>query len=331
VIVGSLAAAAMAIILDSIIAGVQWIAATRVSNNSNPRQILIKRIVVSSLVILVGISVVTFIPRAEPDFIIGGKAFTEQYIMAGLLTAELEQAGFRVEQRFGLGSDVVYNATKSGTIDLYVEYTGTIWANQMSKTSNPGRVEVRDAVTEYVSDIEGMVNIGPTGFQNLYSLAMRRDRAAELGITSIEDLAPLARNLICGADLEFFGRPEWSSLRDTYNFDFSQKLTFDPALMYTAVNERQVDVITAYSTDGRVAAFDLLILEDPRSAFLPYDGILLASSAAAQNPDFVEAVFPLVNAISDQLMREANRMVDVEGRSVSDAVDYVFENIRIQP
>jgi len=251
--------------------------------------------------------------------------------MAGLLTAKLEQAGFRVEQRLGLGSDVAYNATQSGSIDLYVEYTGTIWANQMNKTSNPGRGEVRDAVTDFVKDIEGMVNIGPTGFQNLYSLAMRRDRAAELGITSIEDLALLARNLICGADLEFFGRPEWFSLRDTYNIDFSQKLTFDPALMYTAVNERQVDVITAYSTDGRVSAFDLLILEDPRSAFPPYDGILLASSAAAQNPDFVEAVFPLIDAISDQLMREANRMVDVEGRSVSDAVDYVFENIRIQP
>jgi osmoprotectant transport system permease protein len=330
VTVGSLASAVMAIVLDSIIAGLQWIAEARVSNLSNQRMTLIKRVVGSSLVILFGVSLFTFMPRAKPDFIIGGKSFTEQHIMAGLLTAELEKAGFSVDQRLGLGTDVVYNATKNGTVDLYVEYTGTIWANQMNETSNPGRVEVRTAVTEYVANNEGMVSIGPTGFQNLYSLAMRRDRAAELGISSIEDLVSIASTLICGADLEFFGRPEWFSLRDTYNIDFSEKLSFDPTLMYTAVNERQVDLITAYSTDGRVSAYDLLILDDPRSAFLPYDGIFLASAAAAQNADFIDTVAPLVNSISDQLMREANRMVDVEGRSVSDAVGYLLANMQIQ-
>jgi len=328
VTIGSLAAAAMAIGLDAIIAGLQIIAEKRVTSLAKKNVTLLEAAVSTSLVLLVGICLVTFMPTAKPDFVIGGKAFTEQYIMAGLLSAELEEAGFRIEQRLGLGTDVVYNATRNGSVDLYVEYTGTIWANQMNNTSNPGRAEVREAVTDFVTRNHGMVNIGPTGFQNLYSLAMRRDRAAELGISSIEDLIPIASSLICGADLEFFGRPEWLSLRDTYNIDFAQKLTFDSTLMYTAVNERQVDLITAYSTDGRVSAYDLLILDDPRNAFLPYDGILLASAAAAQNPEFIATVAPLVNAISDQLMREANKMVDLEGRTVSDAVDYLRANIR---
>jgi osmoprotectant transport system permease protein len=330
VTVGSLAAATMAIALDSIIAGIQWLAAARVSSKSSNRVNLIKGLVGSSVVILLGISLVSFMPRAKPDFIIGGKPFTEQYILAGLLSAELERAGFRVEQRLGLGSDVVYNATKNGTIDLYLEYTGTVWANQMNNNNNPGREAVRELVIDYVTNEEGMVSLGPAGFQNLYSLAMRRDRAAELGVSSIEDLVGLARTLVCGADLEFFGRPEWLSLRDTYNIDFSQKLTFDPTLMYTAVNERQVDLITAYSTDGRISAFDLLVLEDPRSAFLPYDGLFLASSNAAANPVFVETLKPLVNAISDQLMRDANKMVDVDGRSVSEAVDFLLANLTIR-
>ncbi len=328
VTIGSLAAAAMAIVLDAIIAGLQIIAEKRVTSLAKKNVTLLEAAVSTSLVLLVGICLVTFMPTAKPDFVIGGKAFTEQYIMAGLLSAELEEAGFRIEQRLGLGTDVVYNATRNGSVDLYVEYTGTIWANQMNNTSNPGRAEVREAVTDFVTRNHGMVNIGTTGFQNLYSLAMRRDRAAELGISSIEDLIPIASSLICGADLEFFGRPEWLSLRDTYNIDFAQKLTFDSTLMYTAVNERQVDLITAYSTDGRVSAYDLLILDDPRNAFLPYDGILLASAAAAQNPEFIATVAPLVNAISDQLMREANKMVDLEGRTVSDAVDYLRANIR---
>ena len=152
---------------------------------------------------------------------------------------------------------------------------------------------------------------------------MRRDRAAELGVESIEDLVSIAGNLVCGADLEFFGRPEWISLRDTYGIDFAEKLTFDATLMYSAVNDGQVDLITAYTTDGRVAAYDLLILEDPRNAMLPYDGLLIASEEAAGNSRFLAVANSLVGSIDDRMMREANRIVDVEGRPVRDAVEYL--------
>ena len=89
------------------------------------------------------------------------------------------------------------------------------------------------------------------------------------------------------------------------------------------MEERQVDLITAYTTDGRVAAFDLLILDDPRNALLPYDGMLLASTRAASRPDFKQALEPINRGISDQLMREANRLVDVDGKSVAEAVAYL--------
>ena len=168
-----------------------------------------------------------------------------------------------------------------------------------------------------------MVSIGALGFQNLYALAMRKDRAEELGVHTIADLIPIAQDLVAAGDWESFGRPEWVTLRETYGIDFSEKLTFDAALMYNAVVDRQVDLITAYTSDGRVAAFDLKILEDTRNALLPYDGILIASSVAAENNVFMDTMQALVGQISDEEMREANKIVDVDRRPISDAVQYL--------
>ena len=170
-----------------------------------------------------------------------------------------------------------------------------------------------------------MVNLARLGFQNLYALAMRREQAERLGIRSISDLKPFAGGLVAGGDLEFFGRPEWISLRDTYSIDFEEKLTFDTTLMYTAIAEGQVDVIAAYTTDGRVAEFDLVILEDPLNAVPPYDGFLAVSADAMKKRLFAESLSPLAGEISDETMRSANRLVDVENPPISFGVSYVRE------
>ena len=281
-------------------------------------------------VILVGVSfsVYSLLKKPAADFIVGGKGFTEQYIIAGLLTAELEEAGFIIDQRLGLGTEVIYQATANEMVDIYLEYSGTVWANRMNETSNPGRQTVLAKVGDFVQENDGMYNVGPLGFQNLYALAMRKDRAAELGIETIDDMIPIANNLVAAGDLEFFGRPEWITLRDTYNIDFAEKLTFDTALMYTAVDRGQVDVITASTSDGRMDAYNLKIIADPRNSLLPYDGMLIASASAAKNPLFLEIVGGLVNRISDETMREANRIVDVNGGSITDAVNYLRGMIR---
>ena len=169
--------------------------------------------------------------------------------------------------------------------------------------------------------------MGPLGFQNLYALAMRRDQAESRGIDSIEDLIPIANELVAAGDMEFFGRPEWLTIRDTYNIDFARKLTFDPSLMYTAIDEGQVDLITAYTSDGRVAAFDLVILDDPRNALLPYDAILVTSAEIAGDNRAMAVLAKLENAISDDLMRQASRIVDVDGGSVAEAVSFLRRQI----
>jgi len=323
VTVGSLAAAIMAVMLDSLIAGVQWLVENRNQHSATKKYKQVKVVVATAFLIGIVFSTYSLLPDSEADFVVGGKGFTEQHIIAGLLKAELERSGFEVDQRLGLGSEVVYSATANETVDVYLEYTGTVWANRMNKSQNPGREAVMRGVIDHVENRDGMVSVGTLGFQNLYALAMRRDRAEELGVETIEDIIPVARSLIAAGDLEFFGRPEWLALREVYDIDFAQKLTFDPALMYNAVNDRQVDLIAAYTSDGRVAAYNLKILDDPRGAFLPYDGFLIASSSAAQNSTFMEVLRSLVNKISDEEIREANKIVDVDGDSISDAVQYL--------
>ena len=323
VTVGSVAAATLAVILDILIAGVQWLVENRNQSINLVKYKRVRNALAVGFSLGVGFSVFSIAPRSEPDFVVGGKGFTEQYIIAGLIAAELEEVGFNVEQRLGLGTEIVYSATVNNTVDVYLEYTGTVWANRMKNSENPGRDFVMEGVVSHVEGVDGMVSIGALGFQNLYAIAMRKDRAEELGVHTIEDMIPIAQDLVAGGDLEFFGRPEWVTLRETYGIDFSEKLTFDAALMYNAVVDRQVDLITAYTSDGRVAAFDLKILEDTRNALLPYDGILIASSVAATNNVFMETMQALVGQISDEEMREANKIVDVDRRPISDAVHYL--------
>lgn len=322
VTVGSLASAGLAVGLDSLIACLQWLVERRNEELDSSRIRRLRLAVYAVIAFIAAIALYGLLPQPRADFVVGGKPFTEQYIMAGLLAGELEEAGFRVEQQLGLGSDVVFNAIRSGSVDIYVEYTGTIWANYMNRETNPGREAIREGVIEYL-DQQGVNAAGFTGFQNRYALAMRRERAAELGVSSIDDLLPIAAELRAGADLEFFGRSEWLRLRDLYNIDFAEKLTFDPSLMYTALVEDQVDLITAYTTDGRVAAFDLLLLDDPRGALLAYDAMFLVSDAAASNPALMAMLGSLAENIPDAAMRQANRLVDVDGESINVAIEFL--------
>ena len=325
VTVGSLAAACMAVILDSLIGGLQWLAANRNAGAQTARYRAVKVLIMIGLTSVLVVSGYSLLPDRKVDFVIGGKGFTEQYIVAGAVEEVLQEAGFTTEQRLGLGSEVVFQATANNTIDVYLEYSGTVWSNLMNREDNPGREAVMSEVEAYLAAEHGMANLARLGFQNLYALAMRREQAELLGIRSISDLKPFAEGLVAGGDLEFFGRPEWISLRDTYRIDFAEKLTFDTTLMYTAIAEEQVDVIAAYTTDGRVAEFDLVILEDPLNAIPPYDGFLAVSGDAMDNRLFVETLSALAGKISDEVMRNANRLVDVENRPVTDGVRYIRE------
>ncbi len=241
---------------------------------------------------------------------VGAKTFTEQYILAQAIRQRLETAGLRVELKESLGSTVAFDALTKSEIDVYVDYSGTLWANAMKRTDAQAPWRVQAELDGFLARKYGVRDLGALGFENAYALAMRRDRAKQLGVSSIADLAKRSAELTIGSDYEFFQRPEWRRVRDEYGLSFRSTVSFDSSFMYAAVAEGRVDVITAFSSDGRIAGYDLKVLSDPRRAFPPYDAVLLLSPRMAGNRAVADALHPLVGAIGVDRMREANLMVD---------------------
>jgi osmoprotectant transport system permease protein len=152
--------------------------------------------------------------------------------------------------------------------------------------------------------------LGPVGFENAYALAMRRDRAERLGVKTIADLAHYAPTLTIGSDLEFLSRPEWRALQAAYGLRFKSERRYQPSFMYKAVTGGEADVISAYTSDGRIAADDLVVLDDPKHAIPPYDAVILLSPKRAADTRLRAALTPLLGAIPVETMRKANYSVD---------------------
>jgi osmoprotectant transport system permease protein len=249
---------------------------------------------------------------ATAAYVVGAKSFSEQFILAELMANRIAALGGTVRQRAGLGSAVVFTALANGDIDVYVDYSGTIWANVMRRTDIPARDVMLAEIGEWLEREHGILMLGALGFENAYGLGMRRDRAENFGIVTIADLAAHAPGFSIGGDFEFFARPEWQALRERYGVQFASRREFQSTFMYQAVVDGDVDVISAFTSDGRIAANDLVVLDDPAGAIPPYDAIVLIAADKARDAALQRALSPLIGAIPVTLMREANYRVDRE-------------------
>jgi osmoprotectant transport system permease protein len=249
--------------------------------------------------------------RAAPAvYVVGAKNFSEQFILASLIGERLEQAGASVQRKDGLGSAVVFRALAASDIDVYVDYSGTLWTNVLGRKDSPPREAMLAELTRSLKDKYGVVVLGPLGFENAYALAIKADKAAALRVVSIADLAPHAPDLVLGGDLEFLSRPEWAAIRDAYGLRFRAQKSFNPTFMYRAIEGGEADVISAFSSDGRIAADRLSVLSDPRHAIPGYDAVVLIAPKRAGDQRLRRALQPLVGRIPVERMREANLMVD---------------------
>jgi osmoprotectant transport system permease protein len=212
---------------------------------------------------------------------------------------------------------VLFDALASGEIDAYVDYSGTLWATILRRAgAPPPRAALLADVQSALARERGIELAAALGFENTYALALRRDRAEALGLRQIGDLPPNAGALEIGGDYEWFQRAEWRALRAAYGLSFRATRAMDPTLLYAAVAEGEVDVIAAYSTDGRIAAYDLVVLEDERGAIPPYDAVVLVSPAlAGRAPDVLAALGRLEGALDGDAMRRMNLAVDRDGQS----------------
>lgn len=303
VLAGCIASAGLAIVADTLLGAVERGFAERK-----------KWLVWSGTAIAaLGVIIAAWSLRADDNedaIVIGAKSFSEQYILAQLVGQRLEQAGYAVEYRDGLGSAVVHNALTTSEIDISFDYTGTLWTNQLGRSDNPGRAEIYQTLVDWERETTGTLVLGGLGFENAYALAMRQDRAAELGIRTIDDLARRSPTLTVGGDVEFFERPEWIAVRDAYGLNFARERNFTTTFMYDALTGGEADVISAYTSDGRIVADQLVIIEDTKQAFPSYDALLMVSPEASRDQKLIDTLTPLIGAISVDQMREANLAVD---------------------
>jgi osmoprotectant transport system permease protein len=319
VAVGCAAAAGLALLLDQLIRALE----SGVRDQRRAR-------VATALLLLAGLcfwslagwaGAGTASPAARPgsrEVVIGAKTFTEQYVLSELLAARIaEQTGLPTRTLPSLGSTVLFDALRTGQIDVYVDYSGTVWATLMRRPELPGdRARVLAEVAGFLRDEHGIQVAAALGFENAYALGMLASRARQRGVTSISQLAAHARRLEIGGDYEFFHRPEWKTLQRVYGLAFAAERSMDSSLMYQAVAQGEVDVITAFSTDGRIAAEDIQLLEDDRGAIPPYDAIVLVGARlAAEQPQAVAALASLEGSIDAARMRRMNLAVDQGGRS----------------
>jgi len=324
VYIGCAAAIVLALTLDGLIRLMQ------VASIRRSRPLAIAALI--GLVIVVGGGLVPAILTSQrsderPTVVIGGKTFTEQYIVSALLAEQLEAEGYRAQVLKSLGSTILFDAVVAGRIDCYVDYTGTIWANHMNREDRAGADEVLAEVTDWLNKEHGIACLGRLGFENTYALAVPRADAQRLGIETIDDLFRHSSEMTIGGDYEFFGRPEWQRLTDAYNLSFADTVGMDGTLMYSAVETGDIDVIAAFSTDGRIAANDLVVLDDPRGVFPPYDAVVLLGPAAAEDQAIVDALQPLIGFIDDDRMRQANMEVDVNGKAVADVASELHDEL----
>ncbi|MDX1660591.1 MAG: glycine betaine ABC transporter substrate-binding protein [Gemmatimonadota bacterium] len=254
---------------------------------------------------------------------VGSKDFVEQDVLAELVSQELEERGIPVERRFHFGgTDITHEALKSGAIDLYVEYSGTALVAILDRAPIHDADSVYTVVEETYLERWDLV-LGPVlGFENTFALVVRRADADSLDLEAISDLARVDERWTAGFGPEFMSREDgYPGLRRAYDLEFESVKQMDLGLLYRALEQGQIDVAVGNSTDGQIAALDLVVLEDDRDFFPPYQAVpVVRRETLESHPPVWDVLQSLERTISTEQMRELNRRVVGEGVDIPKAV-----------
>lgn len=259
------------------------------------------------------------------SIVVGGKGFTEQLLLAEITSQYLTSKGYDVELKTGMGTSLVRGALENKQIDLYWEYTGTAFLNfhKNKFTNQPGN-EIYEAVK--AKDAEtGIIWLNASAANNTYALAIRQTDAEEKGIKTLEDLAAKLNGgdeLTLGCNIEFYKRDDGlKPLQKAYGFEFprSDVKRMETGLVYKALKDGNVDVGLVFATDGRIPAFNFIVLKDTKNYFPAYAITpTVRQETLDANPDLKEHLNTLSGLIDDATMSSLNAKVDVDKKSVSE-------------
>lgn len=295
----------------------------------------VKRIVTAFMVLLallIGSFVYTHQEAEQKEITIAGKLGAEPDIIINMYKELIENnSDIHVNLKTNFGkTSFLFNALKSGEIDVYPEFTGTVletFLKDNKNTSNDPR-EVYEYARDQIKQQENMDYLEPMRYQNTYAVAVKRSFAEENGLKTIEDLKKVESQLKAGFTLEFIDRDDgYKGLQKLYELNVEVK-SMEPSLRYQAINNGDVNVVDAYSTDSELKQYDLVILKDNKQLFPPYQGApLLKAETLKKYPELKDLLEPLVGKITEEEMSDMNYQVNVEQKDPATvAHDYLVKH-----
>jgi osmoprotectant transport system permease protein len=323
---GALSSALLALVADFSLGLLQrhFNLSTQRKSVSGTRGKLVLAVVVVVVLVIAGVAFLRGSGnRANTEKItIGSKDFTESALLAEIVAQMLEARGVAVERRFELGGNLPHDALISGTLDLYPEYTGTSYTAILHHPpiSDP-RAVYEQTKQEYAEKFKVEVS-APLGFENTFAILIRGADARQLNLKTISDAAPHTSTWRAGFGQDFMSRDDgYPGFSKTYGLRFAEVREMDLSLTYIALSSRQVDLIAANSTEGRIVTLDLFQLADDKHYFPPYEAVYLVRQDTLQRvPALREVLAKLANAISTEEMRRLNYEIDGNRRDPKEVV-----------
>ena len=276
---------------------------------------------VAAAVLITGITIgVVKAVNSKNSITITGKSFTEQEILVNIYKELIEnRTDLKVDkQSFISGSAAVFQGLKKGDYDISVEYTGTGLMNYLKEnidSTDPDKVY--NYVKKRFKDKYNLIWLDPIGFNNTYSLTIRKEDAKKWNVKTISDLTEKAPQLTLASEPEFLERDDgYPGLKKVYGIEFGKTQAMDSGIIYSAAKNHKADVIDAYTTDGRIPAFNLQVLEDDKHVFPPYNAVpLVRGEVLKEHPELKKVLNLLTGKISDKKMQELNAEVDIHKKT----------------
>lgn len=257
----------------------------------------------------------------EASFDVGSKEFTESVVLGQIAAQALEAAGADVNAKTGIsGSATVREALVSDEIDMYWEYTGTGWVNILGNTTEDVPDDLYSAVAKADAEKNGVAWLEPAPMNDTYRIATTKEFAEKNGIKTMSDVAEFVQSnpdqaAVCAAS-EFINRDDGlPGLQEAYGFKFSEVVELDLGLIYTQIGDT-CPFGEVFSTDGRIVANDLAVIEDDKNFFIEYNAALtMRQETLDANPQLAELFAPISEALTNEVITELNAAVDVDGET----------------
>jgi len=255
---------------------------------------------------------------AGDTIVIGSKDFTEQDIFGYILQILIdENTDLNTRLVNNLGSWIIHEAIRSGEVSVHLEYDGTIYGNYFGYKESRPPEEITRIARAGLKERHNILMLETIGFNNTYAIAVRPDTAEKYNLKTLSDLARVSNELTLGGAMEFMNREDGVlGLRRVYNMNFGNELLVEGSLRYTAIMNDEIQVTSAFSTDGQLLRYNLVVLEDDLNFFPPYNAaVLIRQDVAERFPQLVEVLNKLPGTLNDDSMRQLNYEVDFRQES----------------